>query len=529
MCKRCFLTALPVLATLLIISNVQITYAEEFSLSLRYQQPTNDTGRLYHTLTRQETWTGEQTALIVCDVWDSHNCKNAVLRVTEMVPHLNQVIEAARRKGITIIHAPSGCMDFYTDHPARQRAIAVPKAKVLPAEITSWCYKIPAEEKGIYPIDQSNGGCDDDPDVHAVWQASLAPLLKEKKWPWRRQHQGLSIDAARDYISDKGDEVWSILESHGIKNVIMTGVHTNMCVLGRPFGLRRMVENGKNTVLMRDQTDTMYDPRSEPFVSHFTGTDLIVSHIERHVCPTITSTEFIGGEEFRFQHDDRPHLAIIMAEDEYRTNETLPQYALNPLGKYFRVTLIHGSARERNDIPGLDAVKQADALLISVRRRVLPEAEMKILKEFAAAGKPVIGIRTASHAFSLRQAEPPAGFADWPELDAEVFGGNYHNHYGNELVSTVHVAQIDHPILAGLPGGNFRQGGSLYKTAPLKAGTTILMTGTVENEAPEPVAWTFVRENGGRSFYTSLGHVDDFKNPVFQTLLLNGIQWTLSR
>lgn len=502
-------------------------HAGELPLTLRYQVAVADGSQLYHTLNRAEAWQGEETVLIVCDVWDSHNCKNAVMRVTEMVPRLNKVVTAARNRGVTIIHAPSGCMDFYKDHPARLRAINAPEADDQPKEITQWCYKIPSEEKGVYPIDQSNGGCDDDPDEHKAWQASLAPLFKDSKWPWRREHEAITIDDQKDYISDKGDEVWNILREHGIKNVILTGVHTNMCVLGRPFGLRRMVENGMNTVLMRDQTDTMYDPRSEPYVSHFTGTDLIISHIERHVCPTITSTQFIGGEEFRFQKDKRPHLAIIIAEQEYETNTTLPPFAINSLGKDFRVTLIHANPEERNDIPGIEAIQNADALLVSVRRRVLPPEEIKMLKDFVAAGKPVIGIRTASHAFSLRKQEPPQGLADWPEFDNQVFGGNYTNHHGNDLVATVSTTGLDHPILRDIPEEPFKSGGSLYKTSPLQEGAQILMTGNVEGHPAEPVAWTYTRKDGGRSFYTSLGHVKDFENPEFLKLLANGIKWAL--
>ena len=89
--------------------------------------------------------------------------------------------------------------------------------------------------------------------------------------------------------------------------MILLGVHTNMCVLGRPFGLRQMAKNGKNVVLMRDMTDTMYNPERWPYVSHFDGTDLIVEHIEKFVCPTITSVDFLGGEPFRFKNDRRSH------------------------------------------------------------------------------------------------------------------------------------------------------------------------------------------------------------------------------
>ena len=71
----------------------------------------------------------------------------------------------------------------------------------------------------------------------------------------------------------------------------------------------------------------------------------------------------------------------------------------------------------------------------------------------------------------------------------------------------------------------FKQGGSLYRTSPLAKGTTVLAIGPAEGQPEEPVAWTFERADKGRSFYTSLGHVDDFENPAFVHLLVNGLHW----
>ena len=82
---------------------------------------------------------------------------------------------------------------------------------------------------------------------------------------------------------------------------MLMGVHTNMCVLGRPFGLRNLARSGKNVVLVRDLTDTMYNSRKWPYVSHFEGTNRIVEHIEKYVAPTITSTDLTGQPAFQFQ------------------------------------------------------------------------------------------------------------------------------------------------------------------------------------------------------------------------------------
>ena len=95
------------------------------------------------------------------------------------------------------------------------------------------------------------------------------------------------------------------MQSRGIDNVILCGVHLNMCVLGRPFGIRQMVKLGKNVVLVRDMTDSMYSHQKRPFVNHFAGTDLVVNHVELHWCPSITSSDLTGKPPFRFKEDRR--------------------------------------------------------------------------------------------------------------------------------------------------------------------------------------------------------------------------------
>lgn len=254
---------------------------------------------VYETRTKPVLWASKATAVIVCDVWDLHHCLNAVRREEEMVPRMNQVLEELRSAGVLVIHAPSGCMNFYKDHPGRKLAQGSPKSAKLPTDIGKWCYKIPNEEKGKYPLDQTDSE-DDDPKEHAEWVAKLEKMGRKPRSPWIRQHEGIKIHD-HDAISDSGVEIWNLMEERGISNVILVGVHTNMCVLGRPFGLRQMAKNGKDVVLMRDMTDTMYNPKRWPYVSHFEGTALIVEHIEKFVCPTITSDQIIGGSTFRFK------------------------------------------------------------------------------------------------------------------------------------------------------------------------------------------------------------------------------------
>ncbi len=270
-----------------------------FKMTLRQRVAKGDA---YEVVVKEALWKPASTAIIVCDMWDTHHCPSAVDRVNEIAPRMNEVLEKARAAGVTIIHAPSSCMDPYKDHPGRKRAQAAPKAKTLPTGIDQWCYKIPAEEKGKYPIDQSDGGCDCDDAAQKAHDVKLKAMGRNPKAPWKSQVATLKIHDV-DTISDSGVEIWNVLEERGISNVILLGVHTNMCVLGRPFGLRQLAKNGKNVVLMRDMTDTMYNPKSAPFVSHFKGTELIVEHIEKFVCPTVTSDAILGGQPFRFKGD----------------------------------------------------------------------------------------------------------------------------------------------------------------------------------------------------------------------------------
>lgn len=282
----------PILSLLMLAGS--LSAGQPLSLSL---QTRNAVGA---TQSVAELWEPTRTAIIVCDMWDLHHCRNAVIREGEMAPRMNLVLAKARASGVLIIHAPSSCTEFYEGTPARLRAISAPPAGRLPDKIGAWCSQIPAEERAVYPLDQSDGGEDDSPDEHAAWAAELKSRGLNPRQPWIRQIDLLHIDQSQDVISDSGIEIWNVLEARGIRNVILMGVHLNMCVSGRPFGLRQMARNGKHVVLMRDLTDSMYNPNRWPFVSHVRGTELFVEHVEKHICPTITSDQLIGGSPFRF-------------------------------------------------------------------------------------------------------------------------------------------------------------------------------------------------------------------------------------
>ncbi len=456
----------------------------------------------------------DKTAIVICDMWDKHWCEGATRRVAEMAPRMNEVVETARNRGVLIIHAPSSTMDFYEGTAARKRAKNAPHED-MPNE-DSWKHLDP-EVEGKLPIDDSDGGCD-------CWP----PCDDVNSGVWTRQIDTIRIDDS-DAISDNGQEVYNVLEQAGRDNVIVMGVHTNMCVLGRPFSIRANVNNGKNVLLVRDLTDTMYNSRMAPFVNHHRGTDLVVEHIEKFWAPTITSAAFLQATPQRFNDDPRPHAVFVIHEKEYDTARTVPEFAEAELAQRFgwRCTYLTGDGLHK--IPGLEALADADLLFVSVRRQVLPADDLAHIRAYCESGKPVVGIRTASHAFSSRRGDTPEGSEEWPEFDADILGGHYNNHHGNKLQATARVIDEarDHPILDGVDPGEIVTGWSLYKTSPLADTATPLMMGHVDGHPPEPVAWTNTNVHGGRVFYTSLGHMDDFANPNFRRLLVNGIVWAL--
>jgi nicotinamidase-related amidase len=245
---------------------------------------------------RTVEWSPKKTAIIVCDMWDHHWCKSAEERVGELAGPMNEMLKAARARGVFVIHAPSTCTAFYKETPQRKRAQNSPFAKtpiaLAAAERWGTAWNWPdGKREGVLPIDDSDMGCD-------------CKVKCEIRSPWTRQIATIEI-AENDAITDDGQETWNLLSERKIENVILCGVHLNMCVLGRPFAIRQMVKLGKNVALIRDMTDTMYNPDHPPGVSHFEGTDRVVEHVERYWCPSFLSTDITGKPAFRFKADTR--------------------------------------------------------------------------------------------------------------------------------------------------------------------------------------------------------------------------------
>ena len=252
--------------------------------------------QVFAIVQKHSAWEAKKTAIIVIDMWDDHWCSGAARRVTELAGPMNEMLKIARDKRVFIIHSPSSVTGFYKNTPQRTLAGSAPFAPTpVPLSTderwgTNWCWPDKSREPDL-PIDDSDMGCDD-------------PVKCKIRDAWTRQNPAIQI-ADNDAITDNGQEAWNLLQARGIQNVILCGVHLNMCVLGRPVGIRQMVRLGKNVALMRDMTDTMYNHEKRPQVDHFTGTDLVIEHVEKYWCPSFTSNDITGGKPFRFKEDTR--------------------------------------------------------------------------------------------------------------------------------------------------------------------------------------------------------------------------------
>jgi nicotinamidase-related amidase len=240
-----------------------------FHLLLRTEVQAFKGGSEWQKAQFKQDFSTRETAVVICDMWDHHWCTSATQRVVQIAHKMKPVLKVARSAGILIIHAPSETMDFYRDYPQRRLMLALPRA-IPPLSL--------GLESPALPIDDSDEGCDTPGDT--VHQA------------WTRENPVLSIEP-NDVISDDGVEIYGLLQQKGVKNLLILGVHANMCILNRTFAIKQMTNWGMSCVLVRDLTDTMYNPQARPYVSHTAGTELVIDYIERYWCPTTLSADLV--------------------------------------------------------------------------------------------------------------------------------------------------------------------------------------------------------------------------------------------
>jgi len=208
-------------------------------------------------------------------------------------------------------------------------------------------------------------------------------------------------------------------------------------------------------------------------------------------------------------------VCLVSGSLEYDSDASLAALQEH-LEKTYNVRCSRAFRKTDEDLSGLENLETCDVMLLFTRRLKIEGEQLARVKKYCDAGRPVVGLRTASHAFQT-----------WLDLDKEVLGGSYSNHYGKgpELVLEFTDKAKGHPILDGV--GPLKSQASLYKNPSNAAETETLLRGTAGGHT-EPVAWTNVHQ-GGRIFYTSLGDQADFKNDAFVRMVVNALFWTAKR
>jgi type 1 glutamine amidotransferase len=207
-------------------------------------------------------------------------------------------------------------------------------------------------------------------------------------------------------------------------------------------------------------------------------------------------------------------ICLLSASAEYDSEKSLGEFQ-KYLESHYQVICQRVFGKDKGEgLPGLEAIDNTDLIVVFTRRIKLPPDQLERIHKYIAARRPIIGIRTASHAFE-----------NFLEFDHDVLGGGYKGHYTNS-VAQIHLVSehASHPVLKGVTPFTSRK---LYKNPTHAEDDTVLLEGTIPGHR-EPVAW--VRQhNGERVFYTSLGVQEDFVNDNFRRLLVNAVFWATGR
>tara|TARA_R110002124_G_scaffold61255_1_gene167921 strand:+ start:309 stop:1118 length:810 start_codon:yes stop_codon:yes gene_type:complete len=231
------------------------------------------------------------------------------------------------------------------------------------------------------------------------------------------------------------------------------------------------------------------------------------------------------------------HVVFLISEDplNYEAHLTVPPFAEMLDEKYedLKITVLkgegtHGAYR----FPNLEILKEADLLVVFCRRLALPFDQMTSLRNYLRSGKPMVGLRTANHGFSVRDEVEP-GFEGWWGFVPDILGCENNGYYPEKLgtIVTAFPNAEGHPILANIDLKNWKSKGQVYKVKPIiDPNAVVLLNGKPRGKSDiEPIAWTRTTAYGGKVFYTSLGYPTDFKQAPFIQLLINSIHWALEK
>jgi len=236
--------------------------------------------------------------------------------------------------------------------------------------------------------------------------------------------------------------------------------------------------------------------------------------------------------------EDPAHIVCLVVEDpsNYDAVNFCRSFAEGELGELgYRVTLVEGNHERPTHFEGfLSAMETADLLVVFVRRATPPPEQLEAIRAHLAAGKPLVGVRTANHAFVPlpSQALTDPSLASWPEFVPEVLGCENTGYETKGLPYAVSLhpeAPADSPLLEGVEFESILGHTSLYRVLPLAEDAVPLLLGKAQDIEPaQPLAWT--RTYGlrkARVFYTSLGDPEDALQPAVRRLFVNGVKWAL--
>lgn len=280
-------------------------------------------------------------------------------------------------------------------------------------------------------------------------------------------------------------------------------------------------------------------------------------------CLVVLAAGFAAAEDQWVVYDgfDGPgkgkHIVLVSGDEEYRSEEALPQLG-KILAKHhgFKCTVLFAINPEtgeidpnnRHNIPGLEALKTADLMIIATRFRDLPDDQMKHIVDYVEAGKPVIGMRTATHAFNIKGGKTYSKYGNGYGGDdyrggfgRQVLGEKWISHHGHHKKESTRglIAAKDHPIATGLKDGDIWGDTDVYGVRlPQPEGCKPIVMGQVlkgmnpddepvegkKNDPMMPVAWTKSYQ-GGRIFNTTMGSSTDLKSAGLRRLLVNAAYW----
>ena len=255
---------------------------------------------------------------------------------------------------------------------------------------------------------------------------------------------------------------------------------------------------------------------------------------------TMLSTAFAPAQS----KSKKPMIVIVTGDHEYSSEATMPLLAKALEQHYGMQVKVLKSSPDYNaeeNIPGLEALKDADLAVFFLRWRRLPAEQVKYIDDYLKSGKPVMGLRTTTHAFNYPKGHPLEkwnAFGEFALGSPPGWGGPAgHTHCGHECSTDVSVIKdaAKHPILTGVDPA-FHVSSWLYKVLPdypAKGSTWLLMGKAVNPDKAgfqdNPVAWTWQTAAGGKVFATTMGHPADFSVEAFQRLLINAVHWILSK